>query len=429
MFFSKLITAAIAACVFAAQAVTAQNVFAHFIVGNSYGMTVDDWITNFQAAQKVGIDAFALNIGYNDPQNAAQIPNAFTAAQSVSGFKLFFSFDYAALGAWPAGSVVQLIQQYGPNEGYFLYQGKPFVSTFSGDANAGDWAGIKAQTPVYFVPDWSDVSPTNFVALTAATDGAFNWDAWSDGPTAKPLSDDTAWIAALAGKSYMMPVSPLFYTNLPQYAKNWMWTGDTLWIDRWRQVLQVKPAFVEIITWNDYGESHYIGPISAAGIPEGAARYVTGYEHSGLIDSLTDFIKAYKAGESTVTTVTEPGTVFWYRTHPAGSGNVQGTTGNDPAYQSTYSPAQMTFDAIYILTASNTGGTVTCTIGDSTVELASQAGVHYVQCPFTGKSGAVSVSFKDAAGTYSAAGPLPISTAPADGLTNLNVVVGSSYSS
>ncbi|KAL1957040.1 hypothetical protein VTO42DRAFT_6417 [Malbranchea cinnamomea] len=31
---------------------------------------------------------------------------------------------------------------------------------------------------------------------------------------------------------------------------------------------------VMILTWNDFGESHYIGPIHDDGIPEGAARYV-----------------------------------------------------------------------------------------------------------------------------------------------------------
>jgi hypothetical protein len=59
----------------------------------------------------------------------------------------------------------------------------------------------------------------------------------------------------------MAPVSPWFYTNLPGYDKNWLWRGDSLWVDRWNQLIagEFQPEFVQIISWNDYGESHYIG--------------------------------------------------------------------------------------------------------------------------------------------------------------------------
>ena len=44
----------------------------------------------------------------------------------------------------------------------------------------------------------------------------------------------------------MMPVSPWFYTKLPQYNKNWTWRGDDMWHNRWQQVLKVQPQFVEV---------------------------------------------------------------------------------------------------------------------------------------------------------------------------------------
>lgn len=44
----------------------------------------------------------------------------------------------------------------------------------------------------------------------------------------------------------MMPVSPWFYTNLPEYNKNWLWRGDDLWHIRWQQVLDIQPNFVEV---------------------------------------------------------------------------------------------------------------------------------------------------------------------------------------
>ena len=40
-------------------------------------------------------------------------------------------------------------------------------------------------------------------------------------------------------------------------------------------------AQVEIVSWNDYGESHYIGPIEGA-LPLNAGDWVNGFPHTGL---------------------------------------------------------------------------------------------------------------------------------------------------
>jgi hypothetical protein len=48
---------------------------------------------------------------------------------------------------------------------------------------------------------------------------------------------------------------------MPDYNKNWLWRGDNLWYQRWMQVWYLQPEFFEIISWNDFGESHYIGPL------------------------------------------------------------------------------------------------------------------------------------------------------------------------
>lgn len=48
---------------------------------------------------------------------------------------------------------------------------------------------------------------------------------------------DESYKYYLSGKEYMMPVSPWFYTNMPGFNKNWLWKGDDLWWDRWRDVM------------------------------------------------------------------------------------------------------------------------------------------------------------------------------------------------
>jgi len=70
-------------------------------------------------------------------------------------------------------------------------------------------------------------------------------------------------------------VSPYFFTHYPpnSFDKNWLFYSDWLWQPRWEQILQLRPSFVQVITWNgtllvpflpayansysaDYGESH-----------------------------------------------------------------------------------------------------------------------------------------------------------------------------
>ena len=111
-------------------------------------------------------------------------------------------------------------------------------------------------------------------------------------------SSDAYYMSSLRGKPYMMPVSPWFYTNLPGWGKNWLWRGDDLWSDRWGQVMDLQPEWVEIISWNDYGESHYIGPIidkalGALTYGEAPFDYVTGYPHDGWRSLLPFYIDMY----------------------------------------------------------------------------------------------------------------------------------------
>lgn len=113
------------------------------------------------------------------------------------------------------------------------------------------WSGIRASVPsgIYFVPDWTSQGPGWNQQLV---DGYFSWDMWPVG--ASNISTDTDNAYKATGASYMMGVCPWFFTDLPGYGKSWVWRGDGLWSQRWEQVLDVLPEFVEIVTWNDFGE-------------------------------------------------------------------------------------------------------------------------------------------------------------------------------
>ncbi|UPX10409.1 Glucan endo-1,3-alpha-glucosidase agn1 [Ascochyta rabiei] len=130
----------------------------------------------------------------------------------------------------------------------------------------------------------------------------------------------------------MMPVSPWFYTNLPGFDKNWLWRGEALWYERWVQALHVQPEWIQISSWNDYGESHYIAHIRGdaslialdAKYGQAPFNYVRGIEHGAWRAFLPYLIEFYRSGTASVS---QEGLTVWYRLQPRPAGcNDGGTT-------------------------------------------------------------------------------------------------------
>ncbi|KAL2024224.1 hypothetical protein VTK56DRAFT_9380 [Thermocarpiscus australiensis] len=366
----------------------AKEVFAHMIVGNLPEFELADWEDDIRLAQAAKIDAFVLNIASQDPINGRSLDLAFQAANNL-GFKMFFSFDYLAQGPWPKDQVISLLNKFGNNPAYFKHDGvRPFVSTFEGLGSAADWPDIKAATNAFFIPDWSSVSAQEAVRLAGGVaDGLFSFNAWPNGDTNMTTDPDRAFLEALRpeDKPYMMPVSPWFFTNLPGFDKNWLWRGDGLWDLRWRQVADAQPDFVQILTWNDYGESHYVGPVREKELGLFAAahapiNYVRGITHDGWRTFLPFYIEQYKA-DGRVPRIQAEAAAAYYRPAPALACPSGGTTGNTAAFgQTEVPPEQLVEDSVFYAALLNTdaGVTVTVSIGGR-----QQTG-HFSQVPTAG---------------------------------------------
>ena len=117
-----------------------------------------------------------------------------------------------------------------------------------------------------------------------------------------------------------MGLSPLQFKHSMQWG-NWYRRGEQNLENRFLQVLNVQPDMVEIQTWNDAGESHYMGyswnePIE--GDPEIVA-YTKDYDHTGYWQILKPFIRSWKAGHTNgkqmfpTTGLAAQGT-FWHHT-------------------------------------------------------------------------------------------------------------------
>jgi hypothetical protein len=235
----------------------------------------------------------------------------------------------------------------------------------------------------------------------------------------------------------MAPVSPGFYTNLPGYDKNWLWRGDSLWVDRWNQLIagEFQSEFIQIISWNDFGESHYIGPLdsrqyAAFGTETGKApyNYVLNKAHDAWRELLPYFITLWKTGTATIT---QEGVVLWYRQHPKSACSSGGTTGNTATQlQVEYAPSAMVQDEIYFAAPLGSAATVSVTIGGVAVAAtwnvvpSGGVGIHSGSAPTGGRTGAVAIAIsRNSANIVQMTGQ-PITTTCTNGLNNYNPIVG-----
>jgi glucan endo-1,3-alpha-glucosidase len=180
--------------------------------------------------------------------------------------------------------------------------------------------------PVYFAPAFQDVSasPDFFTTEFPTLDGAMNWNSWpqnTEGDIIVPTTDDVTYLdgAHASNKSFIMGVSPLQFKHDPSYG-NWYRRGEQNLEYRFGQVLKLQPDMVELQTWNDAGESHYMGnswpePIEGTNI----ASYTANYSHTAYKEILPAFVKAYKSGAMTTDTMYPTNGknaqgVFWHHT-------------------------------------------------------------------------------------------------------------------
>ncbi|KAJ6550422.1 glycoside hydrolase family 71 protein [Mycena vulgaris] len=356
-----------------AISVNAQIVVAHFMAQNAFSYSQADWTNDINTAKATGIDGFALNVALPDYE-VDRVATAFVAAQDAD-FKLFFSFDMTR--DWQASDIVSLVAAHATSPAMLTYNGGVLLSTFAGEAN-GDafWAGIKSTLAgqginTTFSPSFLSFrdpaqAPT-LLSTFPSIDGFFNWWSWPNDVNANLTTEtDLAYktAAQTRGGPYIMAVSPWQFKNIDQ-PNSWVELGDTLWNYRWLQAIQdVKPDIIEIVTWNDYGESHYIGDINPnVDLGTAAPNYVDGFPHEAWRIIAKYYISWYKTGAAP--TVTDDVVVYWYRRHPKA---VSCTGGFVPRFST------FPVDAVFAMALLSSPATVTLEIGSSQAQFTAEAG-------------------------------------------------------
>lgn len=182
-----------------------------------------------------------------------------------------------------------------------------------------------------------------------------------------------------------------------------------------------------IVTWNDFGESMYVGPVRfGSEIASGAEVYVDGQSHESWLDFLPYYIATYKGHPFDIT---RDQMQYWYRTHPAAAGSTCGVVGNNADQgQQELSPNAVLQDGLFFSALLTSPAQVHVQIGNNPVTVYNgNSGINHWSQPFNGQTGAPKFSVvRGGSTTGSGIGKvITASTTLANGCSNYNPWVGS----
>ena len=145
--------------------------------------------------------------------------------------------------------------------------------------------------------------------------------------------------------------------------------------ERWTDILTLGPQYLEIISWNDYGESHYIGPLNSPHLDDGNSKWTNDMPHDGFLEMAKPYIAAFKAGSKTVDNFIETDQLFyWYR--PSLKSAECDSTDNCQGKPDGYDTME---DVVFIVALLKSSGTVNVTSGSNTQSFNPQAGASSFQ--------------------------------------------------
>ncbi|KAJ4495692.1 glycosyl hydrolase family 71-domain-containing protein [Lentinula edodes] len=389
---------------------------AHFWCTRRYPYVYNNWLSDVQQISAMGVDAVALNIG-SDTWQWDRVVDAYNAAAaSGTGLKMFISFDYTSFVCDNGYATTNWTNYFAKYPAQFTVNGKPMISTYGGGYDClgvANWKTVKANTNGYLMPFFWD-SENTFKTDWAFLDSWYCWGcAWPQGDWDKNITDDQYYIQQVGAGRYATTVSGWFFTHLS--SKNFYLRGDDwLIINRWDQLFQLRDqlTFVEMVTWNDYGESNYFGPFGGAQ-PAGTY-WAQNYPHTAWISLSKYYITAYKTGA--YPTITQDVVYWWSRPHPA----LVTATGDSLGRPNGYNWAD---DYLWAAAFCSSTCTVTLTLGSSTQTFSNLAyGVNKLKLPLA--VGTVGIKMVKGSTTVINASPTGFSVVATPSQYNYNVFVG-----
>ncbi|CEP01023.1 hypothetical protein PBRA_008335, partial [Plasmodiophora brassicae] len=131
-----------------------------------------------------------------------------------------------------------------------------------------------------------------------------------------------------------------------------------MWMERWETIYETQPDLVEIVTWNDYAESSYIGP-QAPMIYSSECPPATNYSHDAYLELTRYFSTRWKTGAYPV--IGREKLFIFYRTHSKNAVPMA-----DPYNPNPVNNSQVIDDMLYVATMLYTSAMLTMNSGSNT---------------------------------------------------------------
>ncbi len=400
-------------------------VFAHYMVccpRAGTAATLADFQRDIEDAAAVGIDGFALNIGdwTGNPLYKTFTDLMFRAAQNTGPrFKLFFSADQ--LGAQDAAD---MLLSYRNHPNYLHVGNRPVLSSFGGDSAWGrDVRRIireRGRTDVFLAPFFFAMHESpSLLDITALTWRHRDLDGFFAFGAAAPYADlartirreAAAWSAG--GQLFIAGIAP-YYRGLGINYRVFESDGYVGFVEQWRAAIEAGADWVELVTWNDWGESTYVAPVDHA-----STALVDGHPwgglptHRGFLELCRYLIAWFKTGKPPP--VTQDQVFLAYRLHPAkaeGSRLPLAKSGDRPL------GADVLKDRVHALTLLSKPATAELRVGGEVTRQDMPAGLGMMSAPL--QPGTVEITLsRGATGLGSLTGRLPIGDDGATGNFNL----------
>jgi glucan endo-1,3-alpha-glucosidase len=295
---------------------------------------VDGWRSQFtQNGELTGVNAVYF------------VPSFFVDPATFKTFDGIMDGDFNWNSGWPITLTTPVATQLLAPVGGLQALAKGLVQAVSTDPSSIVSAGLSALQNAF----------TNLIGATDTdTQHRTGLEAMPNGGSKTYMAAVSPWFFTHYGadsfnKNVSSPqIRPALYNILTLFQFIYV-ADDHLYSRRWESIFATRDQIdlVEIITWNDYGESHYVGPIK--GSQPNSQAWVDGNEHTAWLALTSYYAEAYKTG--VFPTITDDKLVLWARTHPAA------VTVNDPVGKPTN--FEITQDALWAVALLTAPATVT----------------------------------------------------------------------
>ncbi len=327
-------------------------------VDPSSNWRLDDMKTEVARADAAGLDGFTVDMLALSGGHWQQLNLLLQAAAAVDpSFKIVLMPDSASSEVENVNTLASSIASIANSSAlYKLADGRLVIAPFYPEkyglaywTNFLDIMKSKYGINVAFVPCYLNYEP-NASSWASISYGSSNWGRRSPSSNTSSIISSLYNDAHSRGKIWMQPVSvqdnrpkALFWTEADNSENlRATWTGAISGAD-----------WVQIPTWNDYGENTQIAPSTHIGY--------------GPLDISSYYLTWFKKGSAP--TITHDVIYVSYRTQPA---NMTATGETNPMHIGPGSPARDDVEVLSFLTSS---ATITLKVGASTYAYSAPAGI------------------------------------------------------